>query len=99
MDFYVYISVFQTSVVVLSVVGVSLLSVVVSFFRGGLDVLLPEGNELINGTNVTAPFTGFSSETFNDNMNSHYGPDYTSNGDVVNFAIVFGVLFSGEMLY
>jgi len=80
---------------VLTVVGVSLLSVIVSFFQGSIQVLLPDGAHPANVSNATAEFTGFNSETFKENLGSHYGPDYTSGGEVVNFAIVFGVLFSG----
>jgi potassium/chloride transporter 9 len=62
-----------------------------------LQVPLPDGNELINKTiNSTFDFTGLSSETFSSNLGSHYGPDYTTGSNAnVNFAIVFGVLFSG----
>ncbi len=43
-----------------------------------------------NGT-----YFGLSFETLNNNLYSSYGPDYTSDGRIVYFATVFGVLFSG----
>jgi len=46
---------------------------------------------------TTFNFTGFNAKTFNSNVWSSYGPDYSSPKDSpdVNFALVFGVLFSG----
>ena len=44
----------------------------------------------MNGT-----YTGLSWDTLSANWESQYGPDYTSNGLIVTFSIVFGVLFSG----
>jgi solute carrier family 12 (potassium/chloride transporters), member 9 len=40
-------------------------------------------------------YTGLSRETFEENLYPNYGRDYTSGNSHVNFAIVFGVLFSG----
>lgn len=62
-----------------------------------IQVKLPEGNDIAKALNITeANFTGFSGVTFHENLYNHYGRDYTTaGGDVVNFAVVFGVLFSG----
>lgn len=85
----------KTSAAVLAIVGISLTSVIASFFRGFTSVTLPDGNQIANHT-TTGNFTGFSGATFHENLYSHYGPDYTAaNDDYVNFAVVFGVLFSG----
>ena len=40
-------------------------------------------------------YTGFTLKTLHDNLYSDYGADYTSNGLIVTFSTVFGVLFSG----
>ncbi|XP_021950932.1 solute carrier family 12 member 9 [Folsomia candida] len=88
----------KTSVAVLTVVGVSVLSVIASFFQDEFPVDLPEGNTLARHNNIThAWFTGFNGTTFSENLSPEsYGKDYTTeSGDTVNFAIVFGVLFSG----
>ena len=45
--------------------------------------------------NETGNFTGFNQRTLDGNMYSDYTKDYTSDGQLVNFAVVFGVLFSG----
>lgn len=44
---------------------------------------------------VSGNYTGLSIQTLEDNLFSSYGKDYTAGGSEVNFAIVFGVLFSG----
>lgn len=98
--------------------GVSLLSVIASFFQGPfevrsielfdlilghyfiflvlLQVELPDGNKGAYNANITtANFTGFSGATFHENLRANYGVDYTSDGASINFALVFGVLFSG----
>ncbi|CAL8141855.1 unnamed protein product [Orchesella dallaii] len=87
----------KTSAAVLAIVGVSLTSVIASFFQQELEVKLPDGNDIAKHDNISyGAFTGFSANTFNENMQSHYGKDYTTaDGDIVNFAVVFGVLFSG----
>lgn len=60
-------------------------------------VLIPEANHLIqNGSEpVYRNYTGFQLETLRENWNQQYGLDYSSDGKVVDFATVFGVLFSG----
>jgi potassium/chloride transporter 9 len=77
--------------------------VVVSFFiQDPLRVLIPKTNIfaynnepfLYNKTDyLYGQYTGFSSATFKGNMYSNYTIDYTT-GDTMNFATVFGILFS-----
>lgn len=43
---------------------------------------------------VNGSFTGLSADTFYNNLWSNYGPDYTSDGEVASFSVVFAVLFS-----
>lgn len=97
----------KTSVATLGIVCVCLLTTYFSFVvRGPQAVAIPAENQLVrnatvNGTQtndtVYGNYTGFSAETLQSNLFPHYGPDYTSHdgGIAVNFAIVFGVLFSG----
>lgn len=48
----------------------------------------------MNATNFT--YTGLSVSTLRENLYSHYGRDYsTESGEMVDFASVFGVLFTG----
>lgn len=58
---------------------------------------MPDENQLVqNKTNpVNVTYTGLSMDTFKSNLFENYTQDYTSGGKEVNFAIVFGVLFSG----
>ena len=87
----------KTSVIILGVVIVCLLSTLVSFIvKGPQTVLLPIENTYANATN--ASYTGLSMDTFISNLNPNYGKDYSSDGQMVNFAITFGVLFSGKIL-
>lgn len=63
-----------------------------------MKVPLPDSNTLVqNQTHlVNGTFTGLKMETLWSNMWPHYGRDYTTpKGDLVQFASVFGVLFSG----
>lgn len=49
-----------------------------------------------NVSNITyGNYTGLSSATLTSNLFPNYGPDYTAQGELVTFASVFGVLFSG----
>jgi potassium/chloride transporter 9 len=59
--------------------------------------MIPEANHLIrNGSEaVYRNYTGFHLETLEENWHQHYGRDYSSDGRAVDFAAVFGVLFSG----
>lgn len=60
-------------------------------------VAIPDANELVQNStyHVNGTYTGLLAQTLKDNLYSNYGRDYTSNGEVVHFASVFGVLFSG----
>lgn len=86
----------KTSVIILGVVIVCLLSTFVSFIvKGPLEVALPVENTFVG--NITyANYTGLSMDTFLDNLHTNYTGDYSSGGQMVSFAITFGVLFSGE---
>lgn len=89
----------KTSASILGIVVICLMSTYISFIvQGEMKVSIPPENLLLNRT--LTPFlnyTGLSKETFMDNLYPNYGHDYTSGGsyEYVNFAIVFGVLFSG----
>uniref|UniRef100_T1J674 Solute carrier family 12 member 9 n=1 Tax=Strigamia maritima TaxID=126957 RepID=T1J674_STRMM len=78
----------KTSLIIFFVVIISMSSVVIH---------IPETNKLVNRTfEDTANYTGLRWDTFHSNIFPNYGPDYTSdNSNPVNFASVFGVLFSG----
>jgi len=77
--------------------------VVVSFFiREPTRVLIPKMNTfaynnealLYNKTDfLYGQYTGFSSGTLRENLYANYTIDYTT-GDPMNFATVFGILFS-----
>ncbi|XP_043245885.1 solute carrier family 12 member 9-like [Amphibalanus amphitrite] len=71
-------------------------SVIASFGRSAMQVLLPEANQL--HPNIThAMFTGFNWSTLESNLWPSYEPDYTDAGQhaVPDFFTVFAVLFSG----
>lgn len=86
----------KTSVTILGVVIICLLTTYISFITKGpiYDVPIPPENQLFPA-NTTANYTGISMETLRENLHPNYGKDYSSGGSEVNFAIVFGVLFSG----
>lgn len=44
---------------------------------------------------MNASYTGLSWDTLSQNFYQGYTADYTSGGQITDFAIVFGVLFSG----
>ena len=79
------------------------LMVVVSFFvKSPSQVLIPKVNtyvydqqaSLYNRTDlIYGNYTGFSSATMRENTYANYTIDYTT-GDTMDFATVFGVLFS-----
>lgn len=60
-------------------------------------VLIPETNTLIQNGSVPVyrNYTGFQLDTLKANWHQQYSRDYSSDGKVVDFATVFGVLFSG----
>ncbi|XP_071454995.1 solute carrier family 12 member 9 isoform X2 [Hetaerina americana] len=88
----------RTSVATLALVTICLLSTLLSFLiQKPLQVMIPDANQLIQ--NATFPafgnYTGLSGTTLEDNLFPKYGRDYTTDGKQVDFATVFGVLFSG----
>lgn len=90
----------KTSVVILATVVFCLGTTIISFLtQKHLDVAIPEINTLVqNDTyHVFGNYTGLLSETLKNNLWPKYAMDYTtkSSGELVNFASVFGVLFSG----
>uniref|UniRef100_U5ENZ6 Solute carrier family 12 member 9 n=1 Tax=Corethrella appendiculata TaxID=1370023 RepID=U5ENZ6_9DIPT len=88
----------KTCVLILGILFICLLSTYISFLTvGAMKVEIPLDNTLVqNATNRTfGNYTGLSIETLKSNLYANYGKDYSSNGNEVNFAIVFGVLFSG----
>lgn len=62
-----------------------------------IQVPIPDSNTLIRNVteNVTRNYTGLEGATFDSNLWPEYGRDYTAKGELVTFATVFGVLFSG----
>ncbi|XP_063220409.1 solute carrier family 12 member 9 isoform X2 [Bacillus rossius redtenbacheri] len=88
----------KTSVAILAIVCICLVSVVVSFLAApAAQIAIPDTNDVVqNATfHVNATYTGFFVNTLKNNLYPEYGEDYTSKGDLVTFATVFGVLFSG----
>ncbi|XP_055377405.1 solute carrier family 12 member 9 [Condylostylus longicornis] len=85
----------KTSVIILAIVCVCLFSTYVSFLtQGPKEVSIPQENTLVQ--NITkANYTGLSLKTLHENLYQNYSKDYTSNGNEINFAKVFGVLFAG----
>jgi len=53
------------------------------------------GDNILSNTTQFLDYTGLNATTLRDNLGSHYGTDYTSNGKQVDFSTTFGVLFSG----
>ncbi|XP_017853957.2 solute carrier family 12 member 9 isoform X1 [Drosophila busckii] len=88
----------KTSVLILGTVTVCLFATYISFLAVGANdemIPVPEANTLLPNTTTHLPYTGLSSQTLSENLASHYGKDYTSNGKEVDFSTTFGVLFSG----
>ncbi|XP_052753098.1 solute carrier family 12 member 9 [Galleria mellonella] len=85
----------RTSLAIWVTMLVCLSSAFISFFvTPPAEIEKPDTNQLVNDTNFT--YTGLSSATFYENLYPDYGRDYTTtNGDMVDFASVFGVLFTG----
>lgn len=85
----------RTSLAIWVTMLVCLSSAFISFFvTPPAEIEKPDTNQLVNATNFT--YTGLSSATFYENLYPDYGRDYTTtNGDMVDFASVFGVLFTG----
>ncbi|CAA9994003.1 unnamed protein product [Nesidiocoris tenuis] len=88
----------KISVIIFIIVCLSLSSVMASFFLvSPMEIPIPYANALIqNSTHrVNASYTGLSWDTLSQNFYQGYTADYTSGGQITDFAIVFGVLFSG----
>ncbi|KAM3959930.1 LOW QUALITY PROTEIN: solute carrier family 12 member 9 [Aphomia sociella] len=85
----------RTSLAIWVTMLVCLSSAFISFFVTlPAEIEKPDTNHLVNNTNFS--YTGLSSATFYENLYPEYGRDYTtSEGDMVDFASVFGVLFTG----
>ncbi|XP_071529444.1 solute carrier family 12 member 9 [Panulirus ornatus] len=68
-----------------------------------ISVSIPAANPLVNSSyELNGTYTGFSAKTLRENLVANFSRDYTTcSGDdyescsVVNFAVTFGVLFSG----
>lgn len=58
---------------------------------------IPEGNTIVQNATylVNGTYTGLSWTTLRHNLYQNYTFDYTSDGQMTDFATVFGVLFSG----
>ncbi|CAH1111356.1 unnamed protein product [Psylliodes chrysocephalus] len=67
------------------------------FYEGFIEVPIPDSNTLIQNVtdHVRRNYTGLLGSTLSSNLYPHYGRDYTAKGEIVTFASVFGVLFSG----
>ncbi|XP_026317177.1 solute carrier family 12 member 9 isoform X2 [Hyposmocoma kahamanoa] len=85
----------RTSLAIWVTMLVCLSSAFVSFFVApSQEIPKPDTNQLTNQTFFN--YTGLSSKTFYENLYQDYGRDYTTNtGQMVDFASVFGVLFTG----
>lgn len=86
----------KTSVFILGIVSTCLGITFFSFFyQGAMEVPVPDSNDLVKNITAYGNYTGFDSDTLKSNLWPQYGRDYTAKGQIVNFASVFGVLFSG----
>nr|CAD7569592.1 unnamed protein product [Timema californicum] len=88
----------KTSVVILASVCICLLSAIISFLiEDPKEISIPDANKVVQNEtyHVFGNYTGYTVQTLQNNLYPKYGKDYTSNGDFVTFATVFGVLFSG----
>lgn len=85
----------RTSLAIWLTTVVCLCSTFLSFFiTSPGQIEKPATNQLVNATNFT--YTGLSVATLRENLYSHYAKDYsTESGEMVDFASVFGVLFTG----
>ncbi|KAL1491135.1 hypothetical protein ABEB36_011777 [Hypothenemus hampei] len=86
----------KTTVFVLGIVSLCLAITIFTFFYDGtIQVPVPASNTIFsNASNLT--YTGLNYTTLKSNLFQHYGKDYTTTyGEMVTFATVFGVLFSG----
>ena len=77
----------KTTFVIFLVVMVVALAIAINFF-------VKTDSRPISVGNVTYYYTGFSGNTFVDNLMPNFTVDYTT-GKQADFAVVFGVLFNG----
>nr|XP_016945641.1 solute carrier family 12 member 9 [Drosophila suzukii] len=87
----------KTSVIILGTVTVCLFATYISFLVVGAtnNTIRVPGDNILSNTTQFLGYTGLNATTLRDNLGSHYGTDYTSNGKQVDFSTTFGVLFSG----
>ncbi|XP_016945641.3 solute carrier family 12 member 9 [Drosophila suzukii] len=87
----------KTSVIILGTVTVCLFATYISFLVVGAtnSTIRVPGDNILSNTTQFLDYTGLNATTLRDNLGSHYGTDYTSNGKQVDFSTTFGVLFSG----
>jgi len=94
----------KTSAIIFFTVMFSAATVVISLiFQHPMEIEVPEENSYLRNQNIThVNFTSFSWETFKNNLLPNFTVDYTISGDCehttdcnTNFAMIFGVLFSG----
>ncbi|XP_037709984.1 solute carrier family 12 member 9 [Drosophila subpulchrella] len=87
----------KTSVLILGTVTVCLFATYISFLVVGAtnNTIRVPGDNILSNTTQFLDYTGLNATTLRDNLGSHYGRDYTSNGKQVDFSTTFGVLFSG----
>lgn len=85
----------RTSLAIWMSMVICLGSAFLSFFVTPMATIpKPDTNHLVNTTGFN--YTGLSSATLYDNLYPAYGRDYTTtDGQMVDFASVFGVLFTG----
>ncbi|CAG9570365.1 unnamed protein product [Danaus chrysippus] len=84
----------STSLAIWLTTIVCLFSAFLSFFiTAPGQIEKPASNTIVNATNFT--YTGLSSVTLRENLYPNYSRDYTADGEFVDFASVFGVLFTG----
>ncbi|XP_075987445.1 solute carrier family 12 member 9 isoform X2 [Anticarsia gemmatalis] len=86
----------RTSLAIWVTMLVCLSSAFISFFvTAPQEIPKPDTNQLMNAS-TTFNYTGLSSATLYENLYPQYGRDYTTaDGQLVDFASVFGVLFTG----
>lgn len=86
----------RTSLAIFVTMLVCLGSAFISFFTTSPgQITIPDTNTLV-GNITMGNYTGLSKATLLENLYPEYGRDYTTtDGDMVDFASVFGVLFTG----
>ncbi|CAB3258760.1 unnamed protein product [Arctia plantaginis] len=84
----------RTSLAIWVTILICLSSALISFFvTPPAKIDSPDTNRLVNTTAFN--YTGLSSATLYENLFPSYAHDYTADGQLVDFASVFGVLFTG----